>query len=143
MYTVECSGAFKYLESWRVLKECPKFQGHLASVLSLAQSPIANEGDNLAAADNSNEMPRPMGSKASKKAGNRKRLFSLDSKGQDDYRLKTSTALAERNDILKRQNELNAEANAIQLYSLQDDDVSKEYLRLLKQKKLMELKSSI
>jgi len=51
--------------------------------------------------------------------------------------------MVERNALIKQQNSINDEANAIQLFSLEQDDISKEYMRLLKQKKLQELKASM
>lgn len=50
---------------------------------------------------------------------------------------------AKRNQLLEQQNAINSEANAIQLFSIDMDDVSKEYLNLLKQKKLRELRDSL
>jgi hypothetical protein len=147
MYAVDRSGQFKYLESWKVLKECPKFQQHVAAVPSLSSfaSPTGTTDiTGVLESDMEKEIPRPIGCKAAKKAASRKRLFRAEDEAGEDSRAKMSIALVERNEILKRQNDINSEANAIQLFCLEkDDEVSQEYLRLLKLKKLTELKASM
>ena len=70
-----------------------------------------------------------MGCKAAQKWASRKRLFRADDKSEEDSRAKISIALVERNEILKRQNDINAEADAIHLFFLETDEVSQEYLR--------------
>ena len=147
MYVVERSGQFKYLEPWKILKECPEFQQHVATVplLSSLASPMgATDTSGVLESNMNSETFRPMGSKASQKGASRKRLFGADDKSEEDSRAKISIALVERNEILKRQNDINAEANAIQFFCLEkDDEVLQEYLRLVKVKKLSELKASM
>ena len=83
-----------------------------------------------------------MGNKAAKAAASRKRLFE-PSPDEPNEKTRVEQSMLERNALIKEQNGINAEANNIQLFSLHQDELSAEYIRLLKIKKLKELKESL